>query len=130
MIEIKNEIANQAESSTSSTQQSQKRKVTIMVLVLVSVFVLCNIAEFVWWMLKTHKEAFNPLGSFTCFTEFALTLNSSVNVIIYGTFGEKFRKTFRNLFCSSCSNQNELSILASESIPLRGRSQITMTTRV
>ena len=43
VIEIKNEIANQAESSTSSTQQSQKRKVTIMVLVLVSVFVLCNI---------------------------------------------------------------------------------------
>ena len=129
MIEIKNEIANQAESSTSSTQQSQKRKVTIMVLVLVSVFLSCNITEFVWWMLKTHKETFNPLGSFTCFTEFALTLNSSVNVIIYGTFGEKFRKTFRNLFCSFCSNQNEQS-MASESIPLRGRSQITMTTRV
>ena len=72
-----------------------------MVVILVVVFVSCNILDFIWWMLKTFKSDFNPAGVFTCLSDFAETLSASVNVIIYSTFGEKFRKTFASLFCPS-----------------------------
>ena len=47
------------------------------------------------------KELDEQVPIFTCMTDFAATLNASVNVIIYSIFGKKFREKFVTLFCSS-----------------------------
>ena len=66
MIEIKKEISNHNDSvvnnHTKSSEKSQTRKVTIMVVVLVGVFLLCNITNFIWWMMKNFITNFNPPG--------------------------------------------------------------------
>ena len=137
MIEIKKEISHHTDSMIhnhpSSSEKSQTRKVTIMVVILVGVFVSCNILDFIWWMLKTFKSDFNPPGVFTCLSDFAETLSASVNVIIYSTFGEKFRKTFTSLFCPSVF-KNQAQSTQAESIPLTRQktltTQISMSTRV
>ena len=60
----------------------------------------------------------------TCLTIFAETLNSSVNAIVYGMFGEKFRKTFKELFCKKClKNQEEHRGLESFSMTTYGANQ-------
>ena len=124
MIEIKREISGHTDSivnnHTQSSEKSQTRKVTIMVVVLVGVFVLCNITNFIWWMMKNFIQNFNPPGVFTCFTDFAETLSSSVNIIVYGIFGEKFRKTFYELFCPPCFKR-DAQRRKPESIPLMRR---------
>ena len=137
MIEIKKEISHHTDSMIhshpSSSEKSQTRKVTIMVVILVGVFVSCNILDFIWWMLKTFKSDFNPPGVFTCLSDFSETLSASVNVIIYSTFGEKFRKTFASLFCPSFF-KNQAQSTQAESIPLTRQktltTQISMSTRV
>ena len=44
-------------------------------------------------------QEFHPI--FTCSTDFAETLNASVNVIIYSICGKAFREKFVTLFCRS-----------------------------
>ena len=45
------------------------------------------------------KELHVQVPIFTCLTDFAATLNASVNVIIYSIFGKKFREKFVAVFC-------------------------------
>ena len=76
----------------------------IMLMVFVGVFVICNIFTNVFWVLFYHgreatKSSIPYLWSISLLLE---TLNSSVNVIIYATFNQKFRKMFVKIFCSCC----------------------------
>merc|ERR1719362_1014801 len=80
-------------------ERQTRRRITKMSLFLVVVFLICNGVDCVWWLLRQWDMEFHPI--FTCSTEFAETLNSSVNVIIYSIFGKAFREKFITLFCQS-----------------------------
>ena len=77
--------------------RSQIRSITTMALVLSAVFFSCNVLDCIWWMLN-HTNNVNS-AIFHCLKEFCETLSSSVNVLIFGLFGQKFRRTFFRLFC-------------------------------
>ena len=96
VIKIKKEIKRHSDSSNSS-DRSQIRSITTMALVLSAVFFSCNVLDCIWWML-THTNNVNS-AIFHCLKEFFETLSSSVNVLIFGVFGQKFRNTFFRLFC-------------------------------
>ena len=96
-------------------QTSQQRTLTIMVISVVSMFLLCNLADLIWWIWKSVAND-NPPDILGCISIFTEMLHSCVNVIIYVAFGKQFRKTFFQIFCSSCHNHN--SEIGSE-FPLR-----------
>ena len=80
-------------------ERQNRRKITKMSLFLVGIFLICNITDCIWWLIRKNVENIDPI--FTCSTDFAETLNSSVNVIIYSIFGKAFRQKFVTLFCPS-----------------------------
>jgi len=80
-------------------ERQTRRRVTKMSLFLVGVFLMCNIVDIVWWLLRRWEKELPPI--LTCSAELAETLNSSVNVIIYSIFGKAFREKFVTLFCPS-----------------------------
>jgi len=77
-------------------ERQTRRRITKMCLFLVGVFMICNITDCIWWLVPNPEE-FPQI--FTCTTDFAATLNSSVNVIIYSVFGKSFREKFATVFC-------------------------------
>ena len=81
--------------------KSQARRSGIMALFIVAVFLICNIAECIWWLVHETAEVKKGYADdvFTCFTVFSQTFNSSINVIIYSIFGKVFRKKFLSIFC-------------------------------
>ena len=82
-------------------ERETRRRITKMCLFLVGVFLICNITDCIWWLLR--NKDLHPI--FTCSTDFAETLNSSVNVIIYSVFGKMFREKFVTLFCKKSEEQ-------------------------
>ena len=48
--------------------------------------------------LKNHKGNFTSSVFVNCLPEFCETLSSSINVLIFGIFGQKFRQTFSETF--------------------------------
>lgn len=70
-----------------------------MLLVVVVVFFFCNVLAFIVNVLELFHIAINEL---TVLNNFLVTVNSSVNFIIYCIFGQKFRHSFlKVLFCGS-----------------------------
>lgn len=69
-----------------------------MLLCVVVVFFLCNILA----LVNNVLEAFygSPLDQVVRTSDMLITINSSVNFIIYVIFGEKFKRLFLKLFCS------------------------------
>ena len=89
-------------------ERQKRRRITKMSLFLVGVFLICNITDCMWWLIRQNVENIDPI--FTCSTDFAETLNSSVNVIIYSIFGKTFREKlgiqkFATVFCRSTNEQ-------------------------
>ena len=72
-----------------------------MVLFIVGVFLICNIADCIWWLVHETAKVKEGYADdvFTCFTVFSQTFNSSINVIIYSIFGKTFREKFLSMFC-------------------------------
>jgi hypothetical protein len=64
----------------------------------VVVFFLCNILA----LVNNVLEAFygSPLDQVVATSDMLITVNSSVNFIIYVIFGERFKRVFLKLFCS------------------------------
>ena len=94
-------------SLTATSSQSEQKKITIMVIVVVGVFLVCNTLECIWWILHILEVKMPQI--FYCTSIFTKMLNSSGNVIIYATFGKKFRDSFSELFCGSCQSQEDKS---------------------
>lgn len=69
-----------------------------MLLCVVVVFFLCNILA----LVNNVLEAFygSPLDQVVATSDMLITVNSSVNFIIYVIFGERFKRVFLKLFCS------------------------------
>ncbi|KAK7087045.1 G-protein coupled receptor activity protein [Halocaridina rubra] len=69
----------------------------VMLLVVVTVFFLCNVLAFILNVLELLDISVDNL---TITSNLLVTVNSSVNFIIYCIFGQKFRKLFLKMFCS------------------------------
>ncbi|XP_069988013.1 FMRFamide receptor [Penaeus vannamei] len=69
----------------------------VMLLVVVTVFFVCNVLAFIINVLELLDIAIDEL---TISSNLLVTVNSSVNFIIYCIFGQKFRKLFLKMFCS------------------------------
>ncbi|XP_063231841.1 FMRFamide receptor [Bacillus rossius redtenbacheri] len=78
----------------------QKKEIGLatMLLCVVFVFFLCNILA----LVNNVLEAFygDTVDQLVKTSDLLITINSSVNFIIYVTFGEKFKRLFFKLFCS------------------------------
>lgn len=79
--------------------RSQRKEIglAVMLLVVVTVFFLCNVLAFIINVLELLEITIDEL---TITSNLLVTINSSVNFIIYCIFGQKFRKLFLKMFCS------------------------------
>lgn len=66
-------------------------------LVVVSVFFVCNVLAFIINILELMDIVVEEL---TMTSNLLVTINSSVNFIIYCIFGQKFRKLLLQMFCA------------------------------
>ncbi|KAK8391711.1 hypothetical protein O3P69_017321 [Scylla paramamosain] len=81
-----------------SRLQRKEIGLAVMLLVVVSVFFLCNVLAFIINILELMAIVVEEL---TMTSNLLVTINSSVNFIIYCIFGQKFRKLLLQMFCSS-----------------------------
>uniref|UniRef100_A0A6A7G2Q3 FMRFamide receptor-like n=1 Tax=Hirondellea gigas TaxID=1518452 RepID=A0A6A7G2Q3_9CRUS len=79
-----------------SRLQKKELSLAVMLLVVVIVFFFCNVLAFIVSVLELFQIAINEL---TILNNFLVTVNSSVNFIIYCIFGQKFRRLFLQIFC-------------------------------
>lgn len=105
-----------------------KENVTLILVVVVSIFIICEIPDTMLRFVVTLCE-FVPiirinlltLRYLNSCTNMLLTVNSSINFLIYCLIGQKFRKIFRQMCCRSSGTSI---IEASESEPLTTRTQV------
>lgn len=91
----------QAERARLSRVQRREIGLATMLLVVVLVFFLCNILPLVTnsfeLFFENQLEQLDPLVKTS---NLLVTINSSVNFVIYVIFGEKFKRVFLKMFCS------------------------------
>ncbi|XP_014260532.1 FMRFamide receptor [Cimex lectularius] len=80
-----------------SRHQKKEIGLATMLLCVVIVFVLCNILALATNVLEAFYGII--LDRMVKLSNLLVTINSSVNFIIYVIFGEKFKKLFLKLFC-------------------------------
>ncbi|KAK3858561.1 hypothetical protein Pcinc_035259 [Petrolisthes cinctipes] len=90
----------QANEERQQLTRLQKKEIglAVMLLVVVSVFFLCNLLAFIINLLEMMGIEINEL---TLTSNLLVTINSSVNFIIYCIFGQKFRRMVLKMFCGS-----------------------------
>lgn len=91
-----------------SKSTQHRENITLMLVVVVTVFIVCQLPDVVLRLIATQTH---PLpGSRAAFhfrcvnsvTNLMLTLNSSVNFLIYCLVGRKFRRILVQMFSGSC----------------------------
>lgn len=82
-----------------SRHQRREIGLATMLLCVVIVFLICNILPLVSNIHETFLE--NPPVWLVQTGNLLVTINSSINFIIYVIFGRKFKRIFLKLFCSS-----------------------------
>ncbi|XP_059054666.1 FMRFamide receptor-like [Achroia grisella] len=91
----------QAERARLSRVQRREIGLATMLLVVVLVFFLCNLLPLVTnsfeLFLENQLEKLDPLVKTS---NLMVTINSSVNFVIYVIFGEKFQRVFLKMFCA------------------------------
>ena len=80
-------------------------QLTKQILVIIGVFIICNISS-----VATAVQV-GTFGSkahlFVSIGDAFITLNCSINAIIYGIFSPKFRATLKSLFCACFKRKSE-----------------------
>lgn len=124
---------------TSQQQQQQRENTTLMLVAVVGVFIVCHIPDVTLRLAATQMHSIpGSLASrrfrlVNSMTNFMLTLNSSINFLIYCLIGRKFRCIVVHLFsrcCRSGAGGGQL-LMASENLdrqPLEsflGKTQVT-----
>lgn len=89
--------ANQERQRLSRLQKKEIGLAT-MLLCVVAVFVICNLLPMVNNILENFQN--NIIDQMVQTANLLVTLNSSVNFVIYVIFGEKFKRLFIKMFCS------------------------------
>ncbi|XP_026469632.1 FMRFamide receptor-like [Ctenocephalides felis] len=87
--------------------RSQRREIGLatMLLCVVVVFFICNVLALVTNILEAFYHIIEDRLVKT--SNMLVTINSSVNFIIYVIFGEKFKRTFLRLFCSPALSRSK-----------------------
>ena len=103
------------------TKGSRKNdSITIILVAMVTVVIICELPDFLIRTLVTVK-AFTGLKVdvyyYNTVTNMLLTVNSSVNCLIYGLTGRRFRKILKRLFCRTCSSPRHRHLVADEHFP-------------
>lgn len=84
-----------------SPQQRHEHSVTKMLLVVVLVFFLCCMLPLVNHSIEVlHVERPDWLNRLVMVSNLLVTVNSSINFVIYVIFGKKFQHVFLKMFCS------------------------------
>ena len=78
-----------------STQEQKEHNLATMLLVVVLVFFICNLLPLVVNILELFFITYNLMIQFS---NLLVTINSSVNILIYCTFGKKFRTVFLQVY--------------------------------
>ena len=95
---------------SSAASQNSENRVATMVMVVVTLFVICGIAETVFWMLAMGSFSATGMSLMTC-------LNTSVNAVVYGVFSEKYRKLFFQMFLPCINKEKSQNMVAREKVP-------------
>ena len=87
-----------ANSARASLTRLQKKEIGLanLLMVVVIVFFVCNILALVVNILEVFNLNIIALNNVS---NLLVTLNSSVNLVIYCIFGERFKRIFCQLFC-------------------------------
>jgi len=95
----------QANLERAQLTHSQKKEISLatMLMVVVSVFFICNILALVVNILESVIKV--EIIILNRISNLLVTLNSSVNFIIYCIFGDKFKRIFYQLCCPVRANQ-------------------------
>ena len=72
-----------------SVHEKKELRLAVMLMIVVVVFLICNILPLIVNILEVFKHDINEV---TETSNLLVTVNSSVNIFIYITFGEKFKK--------------------------------------
>ena len=91
--EMRRAIARRAQLTT---QEQKEHNLATMLLVVVLVFFVCNLLPLVVNILELTGTYIKPLANVS---NSLVTINSSVNILIYCIFGKKFRTVFLKIFC-------------------------------
>lgn len=103
-------------------QQQQRENTTLMLVAVVAVFIVCQIPDVMLRLTATQllsipgSPASLRFRLVNSMTNFMLTLNSSVNFLIYCLIGRKFRCTVVHLFCRCCGGSGGQLLMASENL--------------
>ena len=100
----------QALRHTQSTRRSTlyaRNRVTFTLLSVIIVFVLCITPDTIMTFIGLgYKDASYLARAVREITDFLLTINSGINIILYCTFNKAFRNQFMKLFCTKCKHGN------------------------
>ena len=99
MKEEKKKIAN-----VIGPDQTRKHNLVTVMFVIVAVFLVCNLAEPLFYLYRVvfHK----PKRPDTCF--FMITINASVNAVVYGILNQTYRKILFKLVCGTAKQTKSL----------------------
>ena len=83
--------------------------VSRMVAVLITIFIVCELPDFVAAIMGAGQFKKDPATYqyFAVFKEFMLILNSTINFYIYLIFYRRFRKELRSMFCCQGKRQSK-----------------------
>lgn len=91
---------------TMSRRHRNRENITLMLVVVVTVFIICEIPGLIVrilftgsWKYAWFSMELTNLRYANSVTNALLTINSSINFIIYCLIGKKFRKIFYNMIC-------------------------------
>ncbi|XP_050663675.1 FMRFamide receptor-like [Leptidea sinapis] len=91
----------QAERARLSRVQRRELGLATMLLVVVLVFFICNLLPLVTNAFEVFLgDEFDHLDPLVKTSNLMVTINSSVNFLIYVIFGEKFKRVFLKMFCA------------------------------
>lgn len=88
-----------------NSAEVKRMDTTVMLIGVVVIFFICQLPAMVSrivWALEDNPKAFVklPLYALNEIGNFLIVLNSSINIVPYYFFGQRFRREFLRLFCS------------------------------
>lgn len=113
MLAVKNSSKSQ---KNMNVKQSRENNITIMLCVVVLVFIFCQVPALVYNMAysideeKVEKSFHYQVLSII--RNYLVTFNSAINFLLYCLFGQKFRRCFLSTFCSCCTRESYMPMIA------------------
>ena len=98
------------------------------IMVVVGIFFGCNILITILCVIAKNADTYESI-LYGNMVDFAVGLNSSVNMIIYGSFDKKFRKNLNSLFCSCFQSRRNKTQILDESTKNTNEANLVLTSQ-